>query len=68
MMWKETFYFLFTIEDETKYRDIYIDALKKLNLFYGILDNIINLYKPEFYYKFILTKFLFFQDKISKMI
>ena len=50
---EETFYFLFAIEDETKYRDIYIDDLKKLNLFYGVLDNIINLYKPELYYKFI---------------
>ena len=50
---EETFYFLFAIEDETNYRDIYIEDLKRLNLFYTVLDKIINLYKPELYYKFV---------------
>ena len=50
---EETFYFLFAIEEETKYRDIYIDDLKMFNLFYDVLDQIINLYKPELYYKFV---------------
>ena len=50
---EETFYFLFAIEDETQYRDIYIEDLKMFNLFYGVLDQIINLYKPELYYKFV---------------
>ena len=50
---EESFYYLFSLETETKYAELYIDNLKLLNAFFVVLDKIINLYKPELYYKFV---------------
>ena len=50
---EETFYFLFALETETKYGEIFIEDLKLLKVYFNVLDKIINLYKPELYYKFI---------------
>ena len=50
---EETFHFLFAIETETKYGEIYADNFKLLKDYFSVLDKIINLYKPELYYKFV---------------
>ena len=49
---EETFYYLFALETETKYGEILIEDLKLLNVYFNVLDKIINLYKPALYYKF----------------
>ena len=50
---EKAFYYLFALETETKYRDIFIEDMKLLNEYYTVLDKIINLYNPELYYKFV---------------
>ena len=50
---QKTFYFLFSLEMETKYKEIFRDDLHLLKIYYIVLDKIINLYKPEIYYKFV---------------
>ena len=50
---EKTFYYLFSLETETKYQDIFLDDLRMLKIFFVVLDKIINLYKPEIYYKFV---------------
>ena len=50
---EETFYYLFALETETKYGEIYIEDLKLLKVYFSVLDKVLNLYKPELYYKLI---------------
>ena len=50
---EKTFYYLFALVSETKYAEIFIDDLKLMNVFFTVLEKIINLYKPELYYKFV---------------
>ena len=50
---EKTFYFMFSLETESKYQDIFQDDLRMLKIYFVVLDKIINLYKPEIYYKFV---------------
>lgn len=50
---EKTFYFMFSLEMESKYQDIFQDDLRMLKIYFIVLDKLINLYKPEIYYKFI---------------
>ena len=50
---EKTFYFMFSLEMESKYQDIFLDDLRMLKIYFIVLDKLINLYKPEIYYKFI---------------
>ena len=50
---EKTFNFLFALETGTKYEDIFLDDLRMLKIFFIVLDKVINLYKPEIYYKFV---------------
>ena len=50
---EETFYFLFGLEDTTKYGKMFINDLHLMNILFVVLDKLINLYKPELYYKFV---------------
>ena len=52
---EKTFYYMFAFERESKYEEIFKDDLYMLKLFFIVLDKIINLYKPEIYYKFLDT-------------
>jgi hypothetical protein len=55
---QKTFYFLFSLEMETKYKDIFQDDFQLLKIYYIVLDKIINLYMPEIYYKFVDSNLL----------
>ena len=50
---EKTFNYMFALEIHTKYEEIFLDDLRMLKIFFIVLDKIINLYKPEIYYKFI---------------
>ena len=50
---ERTFNFIFALEIHTKYEQIFQDDLRMLKIFFIVLDKIINLYKPEIYYKFV---------------
>ena len=50
---EKTFYFMISLEMESKYQDIFLDDLRMLKIYFIVLDKLINLYKPEIYYKFI---------------
>ena len=50
---EKTFYYLYSFERETKYEIIFKEDLKILKIFFTVLDKILNLYKPEIYYKFV---------------
>ena len=50
---EKTFYFFFSFEMESKYREIFRDDYRLLNIYFIVLDKIINLYKPEIYYRFV---------------
>ena len=50
---EKTFYYLYSFERETKYGIIFKEDLKILKVFFTVLDKILNLYKPEIYYKFV---------------
>jgi hypothetical protein len=50
---EETFYYLFALESETKYGEIFIEDFKLLKTYFTVFDKIINLYNPELHYKFI---------------
>ena len=50
---EKTFNYMFALEIYTKYEEIFLDDLRMLKIFFIVLDKIINLYKPEIYYKFI---------------
>ena len=50
---EKTFYYLFSFERETKYEIIFKEDLRILKIFFTVLDKILNLYKPEIYYKFV---------------
>ena len=50
---EETFYYLFGLEDTTRYGKIFINDLHLMNILFAVLDKLINLYKPELHYKFV---------------
>ena len=50
---EKTFNYMFALEIQTKYEQIFLDDLRMLKIFFIVLDKIINLYKPEIYYKFV---------------
>jgi len=50
---EKTFYYLYSFERETKYEIIFKEDLRILKIFFTVLDKILNLYKPEIYYKFV---------------
>ena len=50
---EKTFNFLFALETQTKYEQLFFDDLRMLKIFFIVLDKVINLYKPEIYYKFV---------------
>ena len=50
---EETFYYLFGLEDTTRYGKMFINDLHLMNILFAVLDKLINLYKPELHYKFV---------------
>ena len=50
---EKTFNFMFALETQTKYEQLFHDDLRMLKIFFIVLDKLINLYKPEIYYKFV---------------
>ena len=50
---EKTFNYMLAFEMNTKYAELFKDDIKLLKIYFIILDKIINLYKPELYYKFV---------------
>ncbi len=50
---EETFYFLCGLELNTKYHEIFEDDFITLNSFFQIFEKILNINRPEIYYKFL---------------
>ena len=50
---EQTFYFLFGLLLNTKYNQIFKDDFQTLNLFFKIFDKILEINRPEIYYKFL---------------
>ena len=49
---EETFYFLCGLENNTKYHEIFQDDFETLTKFFIIFEKILNINRPEIYYKF----------------
>ena len=50
---EETFYFFCAFELNTKYRELFEDDFETLKKFFKIFEKILNINKPEVYYKFM---------------
>ena len=50
---EETFYFLCGLELNTKYHEVFEDNFETLNTFFQIFEKILNINRPEIYYKFM---------------
>lgn len=50
---EETFYFLCGLELNTKYHEIFEDDFETLKTFFQIFEKILNINRPEIYYKFM---------------
>jgi hypothetical protein len=50
---EETFYFLCGLETNTKFHEIFQDDFQTLNKFFMIFEKILNINRPEIYYKFM---------------
>ena len=50
---EKTFNYMFSLETQSKYEQIFLDDLRMLKIFFIVLDKVINLYRPEIYYKFV---------------
>ncbi len=50
---EETFYFLVGLETNTNFHEIFQDEFQTLNKFFLIFEKILNINRPEIYYKFM---------------
>ena len=55
---EETFYFFCAFELNTKYHELFEDNFESLNRFFQVFEKILNINRPEIYYKFMDNNFI----------